>query len=112
MAARQRRGWIGWLIGLVVLVALLWGGYWFAAKYAADSTIARLNRGPVGGATVNCANPVTGGFPLVVDIRCDRVTASGANDTITAAMGGVAATAPLYWPGDITAQLTAPLVIN
>ncbi|MCR4283257.1 MAG: DUF2125 domain-containing protein, partial [Bauldia sp.] len=51
-------------------------------------------------------------FPLVLDVRCARVTYAAAGDRVTAALGGMAATAPLYWPGAVDAKLDAPFVVN
>ena len=78
----------------------------------AENTIARLNAAPVNGKKIGCTEVVLDGFPLRLDFRCARGTYVEAGDRITAALGGVAATAPLYWPGYVEATLDAPLVVN
>jgi hypothetical protein len=110
--AGRRGGWFGFVVGAAVILALLWIGYWFVARYAAETALARVNGGPVGGASLACSEPAVSGFPLVLDIRCGRITYAAAGDGLTAALGGLAATAPLYWPGALDARLDAPLVVN
>jgi hypothetical protein len=101
----KRRNAIGWLIGIVVLLAILWVGYWAAANFAAGKAIARISaRG------MNCQTLDTGGFPLRIDIRCDR--AAYANNGSTAALGGFLARAPLFMPGKVDARLESPFTIN
>lgn len=112
MANGRRRGGLGLILGIVVVLGLAWVGYWYAAHYLAEKTIARLNAAPVNGKKIGCTDVVLDGFPLRLDFRCARGTYVEAGDRITAALGGVAATAPLYWPGYVEAKLDAPLVVN
>ena len=112
MASRRRRGRLALILGLIVLVALLWVGYWFAAKTLAETAIARVTTAPAGGQKVGCTGLALGGFPLRLDIRCGRGTYSGPGEDVTAALGGVAVSAPLYWPGYAEATLTAPFEVN
>lgn len=97
------------LVGVVVVIAVAWVGLWYAARYAAEAAIARAASGGDG---VVCTAPSLGGFPLAIEVRCDRVTYGGANGRFTAAVGGLAATAPLYRPGNVGARVDAPLVVN
>jgi hypothetical protein len=106
----MRRGWIGWVVGLIVILALLWVGGWYALRYVAESALARYAAG--GSTGIECVGATLGGFPLKVDIRCERVRYQSANGTITAAIGGLAASAPLYRPGTVEATIDAPLVVN
>ena len=108
---RRRRG-PGLILGIVVVLGLAWVGYWYAAHYFAEKTIARLNAAPVNGKKIGCAGATLEGFPLRLDFRCDRGTYAEAGDRITAALGGVAASAPLYWPGYVEATLDGPFVVN
>jgi hypothetical protein len=112
MANGRRRGGVGLMLGIIVLLGLVWVGYWYAAHYVAEKTIARLNAAPVNGKKIGCTDVALEGFPLRLDFRCARGTYVETGDRITAALGGVAATAPLYWPGYVEAKLDAPLVIN
>jgi hypothetical protein len=101
----KRRGGIGWLIGIVVLIAVLWVGYWAAANFAAGMAIARANaRG------LACQTLDIGGFPLQIDIRCDQAAYSGTG--ANAAIGGFLAHAPLFTPGKVNARLESPLTLN
>lgn len=108
---RKRRG-LGLFVGAIIVLALLWLGYWFAANYAAERAIARANAGPIGNRKIDCIEPTVSGFPLRVDVRCTRATFAEDGDRVTAAVGGIAATAPLYFPGTVEAELNAPFVIN
>jgi hypothetical protein len=101
----ERRGRSGWLIGLIVILGLLWVGYWYGARYAAENAIARAATRGVGCGTVDLA-----GFPLQLDIRCGRGAYAG--NGATAAIGGFLAHAPLYTPGRVDARLEAPLTVN
>ncbi|HEY5082602.1 MAG TPA: DUF2125 domain-containing protein [Bauldia sp.] len=103
---------LGWLVGIVFILALLWLGYWYAANMFAERTIARFNGVPHNGQTVECTEPALSGFPLRLDFRCSKGTYSGPLERVTAALGGVAASAPLYWPGSVEATLDSPLVLN
>lgn len=112
MANGRRRGGLGLILGVIVVLGLAWVGYWYAAHYFAEKTIARLNAAPVNGRKIGCTGVVLEGFPLRLDFRCERGTYVEAGDGITAALGGVAASAPLYWPGYVEAKLDAPFVVN
>ncbi|MEJ0013965.1 MAG: DUF2125 domain-containing protein [Bauldia sp.] len=101
-----RRG-TGWLVGVIVLLGLLWVGYWYAAHYAAETAIARA-----GARGIACGSVDLSGFPLQLDLRCDKATYAGANSAATGAIAGFTAHAPLYQPGQINAKLEAPLTLN
>lgn len=109
---RRRRGGLGLILGVIVVLGLGWLGYWYTAHYFAERAIARLNAGPVSGRKIACAEPNLAGFPLRLDFRCQRGTFATDGDRITAAIGGVDASAPLYWPGTVEAKLDAPFVVN
>jgi hypothetical protein len=107
MAGRRRRGWTGLIVGVAILITALWVGYWFAARYVAEAGLARAAF-----TGLACADPRLAGFPLAVEVRCARLTYADGNDRMTAAIGGVAASAPLYRPGTVEARIDAPFVVN
>ena len=113
MRNRKRRG---WLIGILVLIPVLWIGYWYAAQHSARAAIERITTGEVAGGRIACAGQSLGGFPLRLDFGCTRAAygdgPQGTGEGLSAALGGLAASAPLYWPGYVEATLTSPFVVN
>ncbi len=113
---KRRSGWRGWLIGILVLIPVLWVGYWFAAQTIARAAIDRVTERPVAGGRFACAGENLGGFPLRLDFGCTHARfgdgSQGAGERLSAALGGVQASAPLYLPGHVEATLTSPFVVN
>lgn len=101
-----------WLLGLLAVIVLLWIGYWYAAHSFADAAIERATTAGPGGAVVECDGRSLGGFPLRLDLSCGRVTYAEPELQLTAAVDGIATSAPLYWPGHVDAALGGPMVIN
>ena len=117
MRNRKRRGaWRGWLIGILVLIPVLWLGYWYAADQIAHAAIDRVTTRPVAGGRFACAGQTLGGFPLRLDFGCTEARygdgPEGTGERLSAALGGVRASAPLYQPGHVEATLVSPFVVN
>ncbi len=113
---RRRRGWSGWLIGLLVLVPILWIGYWYAAQQIAQAAIERATTRPIAGGRFACTGQSLGGFPLRLDFGCAHAAYTdgpeGSAGRVSAALGGLQASAPLYRPGYVEATLASPFVID
>jgi len=112
MAQPQRRGTLGLIVGVVVVLAALWVGYWFVAREVAAAVVNRAASGAIAGRHVVCVDPELAGFPLRLDVRCVRATYADAGGGMTAALGSLSASAPLYRPGHVSATLTGPLTVN
>ena len=118
MRSRTRRSaWRGWLIGVLVLIPVLWIGYWYAAEQIATAAIDRATGRPVAGGRIACTGRSLGGFPLRIDFGCTRAAygdgPEGGGEKVSAALGGgLQASAPLYQPGRVEATLTGPFVVN
>lgn len=112
MAGERRGRGLVWTIIVIVGLALLWVGYWYGARALTEHGIARANAGPIGIHEVACVDPAVSGMLVEVDVRCTRATYSDRGGILTAALGGIAATAPLYLPGHVDAKLDGPLVAN
>ncbi len=85
----SRRG-TGWLVGVIVLLGLLWVGYWYAAHYAAETAIARAGVRGVG-----CSGGDLTGFPLQLDLPCAKAIYASANNAATGAIAGFTTHAPI-----------------
>src|SRR5262249_11582764 len=69
---RHRRLWPVFVpLGLVVVLAIRWSGFWFFAASAAETTIAgwREREAKVG-RIYNCDKQTIGGFPFRFELRC------------------------------------------
>ena len=110
--ARRRRRWPIYIVVLLVLLVVLWLGYWFAATRVAEAAISRVTSGPVAGFTVGCSDRSVAGFPLRVDVSCQRPTVSSTVQALAASVGGIFASAPLYRPGYVEATLEGPLQVD
>jgi hypothetical protein len=103
---------VGIVAAVVVVLVALWLGYWYAAHAMAEKALARLNGGERNGHEITCADPVLSGFPLRLDLNCSHGGYSALAESVTAALGGVRATAPLYRPGTVHADIDGPLTVN
>ena len=114
--ARRGSPWRGWLIAILVLIPVLWLGYWYATQEIARAAIDRVTTKPVAGGRFACAGETLGGFPLRLDFGCTRASfgdgPEGTGERLSAALGGLQASAPLYWPGYVEATLVSPFVVN
>lgn len=109
---RRRRGLTGWIVGLIVILALAWIGYWSGARYLAGIAVERATTAPVAGNHLGCAGRSFSGFPLRVNLDCRTVTLAAPTRSVNAELGGLSASAPLYRPGFAAATITSPLTIN
>lgn len=113
---KRRNAWRAWLVGILIAVPVLWIGYWYAAHEIARAALDRVTTRPLAGGRFACTGLSLAGFPLRLDLGCTRAAygdgPEGTGERVSAALGAVAATAPLYRPGYVEATLTSPFVIN
>ncbi len=113
---KRRSAWRGWLIGILVLIPVLWVGYWYATQEIARAALDRVTTRQVAGGRFGCAGRTLGGFPLRLDFGCTRAAygdgPEGTGEHLSAALGGLQASAPLYSPGYVEATLVSPFVVN
>jgi hypothetical protein len=108
---RRRAGRVLLVVALVIVVAL-WAAYWFAAHWLAATALERTTTGPIAGHRIACTDEELSGFPLRVDLRCQRASYADVSESLNAAIGGLSASAPLYRPGYVAATLISPLEVN
>jgi hypothetical protein len=110
---RRRRSFASYLFWLVILLALLWLVYWWGAREIAAAVIDRVTTAAnARGYKIECTDPVDGGFPLSLDLRCTNASIDGGAEAVTASLDGVDATAPLYIPGRLTWNSEGPLSLD
>ena len=110
--SRRRRGRVI-LVALLVVFVALWCGYWYATNRMVTSALASMSSSfAARGQAVTCGEGAVGGFPLSLDLDCGGPTFADASAGISAALGGITASAPLYWPGSVSTALTGPFDIK
>ena len=107
-AKRRRRRFSVRLLGLVVIFAAIWCGYWLVAYYLAQTAVGTAAAADgEANPMVACADHGFGGFPFQLTVSCRGVSA-GTSGGVRASLGQFAAAAPLYTPGRVTADIAGP----
>jgi hypothetical protein len=100
------------MLSLLVLLLLLWAGYWYAAYSIANGFITDAAAAEASDDfAFGCGQRQLGGFPLQLTVNC-RGVVSNSGDGVTANLGGLDATARLYNPGKVTANVAGPFEVN
>src|SRR6478736_10132839 len=88
-----RRG-VRWLIGLLIVLALSWCGYWYAVSRAAQAVIDRMAAAvSAHGGSLSWAEQRIGGFPASLDLGGSEVKYAYAPASIAAGINRVTASA-------------------
>jgi hypothetical protein len=110
---RRRRSFAPYLFWLMIFLALLWLVYWWGAREIAAAALDRVTAAAEArGYKIECTDPVDGGFPVSLDLKCSSARLDGGAGTVTATLDGVDATAPLYIPGRVTWNSDGPLALD
>lgn len=104
---RRRRLWPLFL-GLIVILAVAWAGYWYVAFRMADGFVVNAANAEAGESVeLACDEHHFGGFPLQITIECLGGGISS-GDGANISLAQFAARAPLYNPGRVEADIVSP----
>ena len=99
------------MLTLVALLLLAWGGYWYTAYSLANGFISDASAAaPSDNIAFGCGDRRLGGFPLQLTVDCQSFISTN-GPAMRASLGGVAATAPLYNPGRVQADIVGPFEV-
>jgi len=88
-------------------------GYWYGASQIGAAVLDRVIAAAAArGYAAECQGIAGGGFPLSVDLSCQRASIADANGGMSAFVEGFSATTPLYLPGRIEWAARGPLVVD
>ncbi|MDB5597739.1 MAG: hypothetical protein JWM36_4700 [Hyphomicrobiales bacterium] len=102
-------------VGLLVVAALLWSGFWWLGLQTAASSIDRwLSAEASVGREWSCNDRTLGGYPFRLELRCSSVSLQAIVDgkPSVAKLGGLTIVAQIYNPKLALADLEAPLAID
>jgi len=100
------------MIRLVVTVLVLAGGWtavWFTTAYYAKQMATNGYRSP--GLTVGCKDPEVVGYPISIELTCQKTDAQRALGQ-SLSFAGIRASTSLSDPGGLTAEIASPAVLN
>ncbi len=112
---RRRRAIVALPIGALIFLALGWSTFWLLARNKADAALTDwIAREESAGRRWSCGDRQIGGYPLVIDIRCELLAFSGdlAGAPTFARMRRVSIVAPLTAPRRINVEATGPLEVE
>ncbi len=110
---RRRRVWpLALTLGVLVLAAAGWSGFWYSAASRADRVVAEwIEREGGLGRIYTCGERSISGFPFHIDLHCDEARALLNNlaPALTLELSDVDVSAQLYQPTLLVAEFSGPL---
>jgi len=101
-------------LGLVVVLAILWSGFWFFAASAAEATITgwREREAKVG-RIYNCDKQTIGGFPFRFELRCADPSVELRRDDPPVALkaADLVVVSQVYQPTLLISEFSGPMTI-
>jgi hypothetical protein len=113
--APSRSRWVVAPLVAVVVLAVLWTGFWFYASSTAQATLtqwreqeARLGR------TYTCGSQSAGGYPFRLEVRCDDATVEmrAFQPALLIAARSLLVVAQVYDPTLLIGEITGPLTVT
>jgi hypothetical protein len=116
MSTSRRRRWPVFVpVGLVVVLACLWTGFWFFASARAETTLAGWReREAKSGRIYSCDKQTVGGYPFRIEVRCTDPTAElRSNDPPVALKAkDLLAAVQVYSPNLVISEIQGPVTIG
>jgi hypothetical protein len=110
----RRSYWILAPLLLVLVLALVWTGFWFYSAHAADRMMAAwIEREAQVGRVYTCASRTIGGYPFRIETRCTDPTVElrGGMAPVVIKAREILAVAQVYQPNLIIAEATGPMTV-
>jgi hypothetical protein len=116
MAASSRAGVSGklWLLacGVVLVIALYTGGWFYAASILRENTLALLGSREAKGFSAECTDAEYRGYPFRIGLFCSKVAVDDRVNGISATFGALRSAAQVYDPGHIVWEMDAPAEVR
>ncbi|MEQ6201711.1 DUF2125 domain-containing protein [Sulfitobacter sp. HNIBRBA2951] len=97
-----------WLVKILLVCALLWGGWWWIATGAMQKGLDAFWQGQRdSGLDVTVAQAARSGFPLRIGTTLRDITLSDPAAQTALKIPHISIASPVYWPGDVAVTLPA-----
>ncbi len=116
MSTTRRRRWPVFVpVGLVIILAGLWTGFWFFASAKAETTLAGWReREAKSGRIYSCDKQTVGGYPFRIEVRCTDPTAELRTTEPPVALKAkdLLAAVQVYDPNLVLSEIQGPVTIG
>lgn len=116
MAASSRAGVSGklWLLacGVVLVIALYTGAWFYAASVLRENTLAFLGSREARGFSAQCADAEYRGYPFRIGLFCSKVAIDDQVNGISGNFGALRSAAQVYDPGHIVWEMDSPAEVR
>jgi hypothetical protein len=116
MPSAPRRRWPVFVpVGLVVVLAVLWTGFWFFASARAETTLAGWReREAKSGRIYSCDKQSVGGYPFRIEVRCTDPTAEirSTEPPVALKAKDLLAAVQVYAPNLVVSEIQGPVTIG
>lgn len=116
IAPPRRRSWtVAMPLAFVIVLALLWTGYWFYASTKAQRTIEawRVREASLGN-VYTCGSLEVGGYPFRIEVRCRQPTAELRSNEpqLSVKAEDLMVVSQVYDPTHLIVEMTGPLTAS
>jgi hypothetical protein len=113
-SSQSRSGRKFWLLGagIVLVVALYTGGWFYAASTLKSTVLTAIGPGNKAGVSGECTDIDFRGFPFRIGLFCSKVDVDDNVNGVSASFGALRSAAQVYAPGHIVWELDSPAEIR
>jgi hypothetical protein len=111
----RRRRWPVMAIAALVLLAILWSGFWYFAAGTTAKTVADWKaREAQAGRHFVCSKESVSGYPFRIEVRCEGASADLKSNQppVTVKAGAIRFLARVWEPTQLTSEIDGPLTIS
>lgn len=112
-SARPRSWLIALPTALLVLLGIIWSGFWYWSTHAAEDTMTSWrSREAEAGRIYNCATTEFGGYPFRIEVNCGEPSVDDRRTDLSVRAHNLVAVAQVWDPTFIIGEISPPLTMG
>ncbi|MBO0751692.1 MAG: DUF2125 domain-containing protein [Bradyrhizobiaceae bacterium] len=111
-APNSRRWFIALPAAVVVLLGILWSGFWYWSTMRAEATMAAWRgREAAAGRIYGCAATESGGYPFRIEVNCAQPSVDDRDTALSIRASNLSAVAQVFDPTLVIGEIAGPLTV-